>query len=172
MPKYGQMTELCKPMPVKYCAAVSVCLWILVKTVAYIVATTIFAISANPSTLRIRKVASTLGRNPWSGVLAAGHIRRTREMCEFTLAAHNGCATQDSGQNTPNPVREWRYIVHGVLPEDRHLLMRAQDAVEQLAHDNEKGHQSRGDHGIRTRSCQYCWSISPGTRTHLKAAIH
>lgn len=172
-------------MPERYCTAISFCFWIAGKGMTYIVTTAVLAISTDPSTFRVGQISNSRGREPWPSILAASHICWACEERKLTLAAHHRCTTQDGSQDAPNPICEWRRIVHGVLPKRRHLFMVAQDPIEQLAHDNEEGHQSGGDHGIRamsvskTLSClmgkhspQSCDPLAPGSRKEEKQEKH
>jgi hypothetical protein len=83
---------------------------------------------------------------PRARVLTARSVGRTLKYGQFRLRANDRGTTEDRGEHPANPVRKRCGVVHRILPEGRHLGLWAEDTVEELAHDNEEGHEGSGDH--------------------------
>lgn len=96
--------------------------------------------------IRVREIPNGLRIKPRIRVFAASSIGWTLKDSQFRLGVNNRGTTKDGGEHLTNPIRKRCNIVHGVLPEGRHLGLRTEDTVEELAHDDEEWHEGGGDH--------------------------
>lgn len=92
-----------------------------------------------------------------SHVLAAGLAGRWVENARLSRIAHNWFSVQLRGNNTTNPIREWRYTVHED-PETRKCVRCLHDTVEDQGHGKQKCDNSSGSlsvgHGNDAEMCE------------------
>lgn len=119
--------------------------------VTHIITPAIFTIAAFSPAVWVGQVSNPLRRQPRPCIFTTCHVLWTLKNSYFALVADHGSTSQNGSEDTSNPIRERGDVVHGKLPECRHLRMRTQNAIEEFTHDDEERHEGRCHKRVRTR---------------------
>lgn len=155
MPKSRQTEEPDNPYFPRNCketqGQLGICKWDHIRNETYVFACGILTIAAQlPSSIFIGVgYVARCALQEWLCKSTACAVCRELEVNQLIGFANHGTAGEHHGHGSANPVGEGCDVVHSVLPEHGHLLRWLEDSVEELAQDDEEGHEVCCNHGVR-----------------------